>query len=139
VHDLELNGAVRNDVSWMSLLANPRVAPGRIKLGTRIEETSTDIRIEAKHPVELQMFSRRLQQESAMSTLGNPARLDVRFPRPICHNQSDFWVPAKNLQRSIRTRVIICDYRIDVLADFSVSRRISPSLRTRAIPIKKCL
>ena len=52
-----------------------------------------------------------------MSTLGNPARFDVRFPRPICHNQSDFWVPAKNLQRSIRTRVIICDYRIDVLAD----------------------
>jgi hypothetical protein len=52
-----------------------------------------------------------------MSTLGNPARLDVRFPRPICHNQSDFWVPAKNLQRSIRTRVIIGDYRIYVFAD----------------------
>jgi hypothetical protein len=52
-----------------------------------------------------------------MSTLGNPACLDVRFPRPICHNQSDFWVSAKNLQRSIRARVIIGDYRIDVLAD----------------------
>jgi hypothetical protein len=52
-----------------------------------------------------------------MSTLGNPARLDVRFPRPICHNQGDFWVPAKNLQRSIRTRVIIGDYRIYVFAD----------------------
>ena len=63
------------------------------------------------------MFARRLQQKSAMSTLGNPACLDVRFPRPICHNQSDFWVSAKNLQRSIRTRVIIGDYRIDVLAD----------------------
>src|SRR6476620_11150754 len=75
------------------------------------------IRIEAKHPVELQMFARRLQQKSAMSTLGNAARLDVRFPQPICHNQSDFWVPAKNLQRSIRTRVIIGDYRIYVLAD----------------------
>ena len=43
------------------------------------------IRIEAKHPIELQMFARRLQQKSAMSTLGNPACLDVRFPRPICH------------------------------------------------------
>ena len=63
------------------------------------------------------MFARRLQQKSAMSTLGNPARLDVRFPRPIRHDQSDFWMPAKNLQRSIRTRVIIGDYRIHVLAD----------------------
>src|SRR3954468_10188883 len=75
------------------------------------------IRIEAKHPIELQMFACRLQQKSAMSTLGNPACLDVRFPRPICHDQSDFWVSAKNLQRSIRTRVIIGDYRVDVLAD----------------------
>ena len=75
------------------------------------------IRIEAKHPVELQMLSRRLHQKSAMSTLGNPARFDVRFPRPICHNQGDFWVPAKNLQRSIRTGVVIRDYRIHVLAD----------------------
>jgi hypothetical protein len=63
------------------------------------------------------MFARGLQQKSAMSTLGNPACLDVRFPRPVCHNQGDFWVSAKNLQRSIRTRVIIGDYRIDVLAD----------------------
>src|ERR1700730_15777184 len=63
------------------------------------------------------MFARQLKQESAMSTLGNPACLDVRFPRPICHNKSDFWVFAKNLQRSIRARVIIGDYRIDVLAD----------------------
>src|SRR6202051_4547765 len=75
------------------------------------------IRIEAKYPVELQLFARRLQQKSAMSTLGNPACLDVRFPRPICHNQSDFWMSAKNIQRSIRTRAIISDYRIDVLAD----------------------
>ena len=52
-----------------------------------------------------------------MSTLGNSACLDVRFPRTICHNQSDFWVSAKNLQRSIRTRVIIGDYRIDVRAN----------------------
>jgi hypothetical protein len=52
-----------------------------------------------------------------MSTFGNPARLDVRFPQPICHNQSDFGVSAENLQRSIRTRVIIRDYRIDMLAD----------------------
>jgi hypothetical protein len=63
------------------------------------------------------MFARRLQQKPAVSTLGNPACFDVRFPRPICHNQSDFWVFAKNLQRSIRARVIIGDYRIDVLAD----------------------
>jgi hypothetical protein len=73
------------------------------------------------------MFARRLQQKSAMSTLGNPACLDVRFPRPICHNQSDFWVSAKNLQRSIRTRVIIGDYRIDVLAD--VVQRVSKNKR----------
>ena len=52
-----------------------------------------------------------------MSTLGNPACPDVRFSRPICYNQSDLWVSAKNLQRSIRTRVIIGDYRIYVLAD----------------------
>jgi hypothetical protein len=52
-----------------------------------------------------------------MSPLGNPACLDVRFPRPVCNNQSDFWVSAKNFQRSIRTRVVICDYGIDVLAD----------------------
>jgi hypothetical protein len=63
------------------------------------------------------MFARRLQQKSAMSTLGNPACIDIRFPRPICHNQSDFWVSAKNLHRSIRTSVIIGDYRIYVLAD----------------------
>jgi hypothetical protein len=88
---------------------------------------NTLIRIEAKHPVELQMFARRLQQKSAMSTLGNPASLDVRFPRPICHNQSDFWVPAKNLQRSIRTRVIIGDYRIHVPADI-----------VQCIPENKC-
>ena len=81
------------------------------------------IRIEAKHPIELQMFARRLQQKSAMSTLGNPACLDVRFPRPICHDESDFWVSAKNLQRSIRTRVIIGDYRIHVFSD--VVQRVS--------------
>jgi len=75
------------------------------------------VRIEAKHPIELQMFARGLQQKPAMSALGNPARRCVRFPRPICHNQGDFWVPAKNLQRSIGTRVIIGDYRIYVLAD----------------------
>src|SRR5882757_9418724 len=63
------------------------------------------------------MFARRLQQKPAMSTLGNPACLDVCFPRPICHDQSDIWVSAKNLQRSIRTRVIIGDYRIYVFAD----------------------
>src|ERR1700733_6761051 len=63
------------------------------------------------------MFARRLQQKSAMPTLGNPARLDVCFPQPIRHDQSDFRVSAKNLQRSIRTRVIIGDYRIYVLAD----------------------
>ena len=38
------------------------------------------IGIEAKHPVELQMFACRLQQKPAMSDLGNPAGLDVRFP-----------------------------------------------------------
>jgi hypothetical protein len=75
------------------------------------------IRIEAKHPIELQMFARRLQQKSAVSTLGKPACRDVRFPRPICHDESDFRVPAKNLQRSIRTRVIIGDDRIYVFAD----------------------
>src|SRR5580704_7096718 len=63
------------------------------------------------------MFARCLQQKSAMSTLGNPARLDVSFPQPIRHDQSDFWVAAKKLQRSIGTRVIIGDYRIHVLAD----------------------
>jgi hypothetical protein len=39
------------------------------------------IRIEAKYPVELQLFARRLQQESAMSTLSNPARLYQPLPR----------------------------------------------------------
>src|ERR1700730_13793515 len=73
------------------------------------------------------MFARHLKQESAMSTLGNPACLDVRFPRPICHNKSDFWVFAKNLQRSIRARVIIGDYRIDVIAD--VVQRVSENKR----------
>src|ERR1700754_5058161 len=63
------------------------------------------------------MFARRLQQKSAMSTMRRPARFDVGFPRPICYDQGDLWVRAKNLQRSIRTRVIIGDYRIDVLAD----------------------
>ena len=85
------------------------------------------------------MFARHLQQKSAMSTLGNPACLYVRFPRTICHNQSDFWLGQAFLQRSIRTRVIIGDYRIDALVELSVSRRISSSLRTRVIPIKKCL
>jgi hypothetical protein len=99
------------------------------------------IRIKAKYPVELQLFARRLQQESAMSTLGNPACLDVRFPRPICQNQSDFRVSAKNLQRSIPTRVIIGDYRIDVLANVvqCVSENKRFIARTRVIPIKKCL
>jgi hypothetical protein len=81
------------------------------------------IRIETKHPIELQMFARRLQQKSAMPTLGNPACLDVRFPRPICDDEGDFWVSAKNLQRSIRTRVIIGDYRIHVFSD--VVQRVS--------------
>src|SRR3984893_14921777 len=85
------------------------------------------VRIEAKYPVELQLFARRLQQKSAMSTLGNPACLDVRFPRPICHNQSDFWVSAKNLWRSIRARIIIGDNRIDMLAD--VVQRVSENKR----------
>ena len=75
------------------------------------------IRIEAKHPVELQLFARRLQQKPAMSTLGKPACLDVRFPQSICHNQSDLWVFAQNLQRLIRARVIIGDDRINLLAD----------------------
>jgi hypothetical protein len=57
----------------------------------------SSIRIEAKHPAELQVFARRLQQKSAMSTLANPARLNVRFPRPIRHDQSDFWVSAKKI------------------------------------------
>ena len=75
------------------------------------------VRIEAKHPLELKMFARNLQQKSAMSSLGSPACLNVRFPRPICDDQSDFWVPAKDFQRSIRTRVVIGDYSIDVPAD----------------------
>jgi hypothetical protein len=75
------------------------------------------IRIETKHPVEQQLFARRLLQKSAMSPLGNPACLDVRFPRPVCHNQSDFRVSGKNFERSIRTRIIIGNYRIDVLTD----------------------
>ena len=61
------------------------------------------------------MFARSLQQKSAMSTLGNPACLNVPFRRPIRNNQSDFWVSAKYFQRSIRTRVVIGDYRINVL------------------------
>ena len=73
------------------------------------------------------MFARRLQQKSAMSTLGNPACLDVRFPRPVRHNQSDFWVIAKNFQRSIRTRVIVGDDRIDVPAD--VVQRVAKNKR----------
>ena len=52
-----------------------------------------------------------------MSPLGNPAGLDVRFPQSICNNQGDFWVYAKDFQRSIRTRVVIGDYGIDVRAD----------------------
>ena len=73
------------------------------------------------------MFACGLEQQAAMSSLGNPAFLDVCFPRPICHNQSDFWVSGKNLQRSIRTRVIIGDYRIDMLAD--VVQRVSDNKR----------
>jgi hypothetical protein len=52
-----------------------------------------------------------------MSPLGDPACLDVRFPRPVCNNQSDFWVSAKDFQRSIRTRVVIGNYGVDALAD----------------------
>src|SRR5450759_4259151 len=69
------------------------------------------------------MFARSLQQKAAMSTLGNPACLDVRFPRPIRNNQSDFWVSAEYLQRSICTRVVVGDYCINVLAD--VVQRVS--------------
>ena len=43
------------------------------------------IRIEAEHPIELQIFASRLQQQSTMSTLGNPPSLDVRFPQTIGH------------------------------------------------------
>ena len=75
------------------------------------------VRIEAEHPVELQMFACRLQQKSAVSALGNPAGRDVRLPRLVRHNQSDFRVFAKNLQRAVRTGVIIGDDRIDVFAD----------------------
>jgi hypothetical protein len=75
------------------------------------------VRIEAKHPFELKMLARNLQQKSAMSSLFNPASLNVRFPRPICDSQGDFWMPAENFQRSIRARVVIGDYGINVPAD----------------------
>ena len=75
------------------------------------------IRIKAKHPFELQLCACNLQHKSTMSTLGDQARLDVLFPCPICHDQGDFRVAAKNFQRPIRARVIICDDRIHMLAD----------------------
>ena len=75
------------------------------------------VRIETEHPVEREMFARRLQQQSAMATLGNPACLDIGFPRPVCHDQRDFRVVAQNFQRAIRTGVIIGDDRIDLIAD----------------------
>ena len=52
-----------------------------------------------------------------MSTFGNAARLDVLLPCPIFHDQRDSRVTTENFQRSIRTRVIICNDRIDMLAD----------------------
>jgi hypothetical protein len=63
------------------------------------------------------MLARNLQQKSAMSSLRNPASLNVRFPRPICDNQSDSWMPAENFQRSIRAPVVIGDFGINVPAD----------------------
>src|SRR5580704_9765277 len=44
------------------------------------------IRIEAKHPVELELCACDLQQKSAMSTFSSAARLDALLPRPICHD-----------------------------------------------------
>src|SRR3954453_10009609 len=73
------------------------------------------------------MLACDLQQKAAMSSLGNPACLDVCFPRPIGHNQSDFWMSGNNRKRLIRTRVIIGDYRIDMLAD--VVQRVSDNKR----------
>ena len=52
-----------------------------------------------------------------MSTFGNSARLDILLPRPICHDQDDFRVTTENFQRPVRTRVIICDDRIDMIAN----------------------
>jgi hypothetical protein len=56
-------------------------------------------------------------------TVRAPSAAKVRDVVPRCPlattdlSQSErFWVSAKNLQHSIRTRVIIGDYRIDVLA-----------------------
>src|SRR5262245_49668597 len=81
------------------------------------------IRIEAKHPVELQLLARRLQQKSAMSPLGSSACLAVSFPQSLRYNQRDAWISAENLPRSVRTRMIVGHYRIDVLAD--VVQRVS--------------
>src|SRR3984893_18961055 len=67
------------------------------------------LRIKAKHPVELQLCARNLQQKPAVPAFGNPARLDVLLPRPVCHDQGDLRVTAENFQRPIRARVVICD------------------------------
>ena len=75
----------------------------------------TFIRIKAEHPVELQQRARGLQQQSAVTTFREPARLDVLFPRPVGDDARDFRVSAEDVQRLIRARVVIGDDRVGLL------------------------
>jgi len=75
------------------------------------------VRIKTKQPVKLQLCTCNLQQKSTMSRFSNAARRDILIPCSICDDQCDFRVLAENFQRLIRTRIIICDDRIHVLAN----------------------
>ena len=75
------------------------------------------VRIKAKHPIELQLGTSALQQKPSMSAFSNPARRNILFPQSVCHDQSDLRVTAENFQSPICACVVICDYRIDMLAN----------------------
>src|SRR3954468_22701822 len=58
-----------------------------------------------------------LQQELPMAMFGRSARLNVRLPLPVGHDQGDLRVFAEQFQRAVRARVVVGDDRGDMPAD----------------------
>src|SRR5208283_2594926 len=75
------------------------------------------IRVEAEHPVELQLLPGALQQQLAMAMFGRSTRFNVGLPRSIGQDQCDLRVTAEQLQRPVRASVVVGDNRVDMPAD----------------------
>ena len=75
------------------------------------------IRIEAEHPVELQLRARSLEQQAPVPALGQPARFDILLPSPVCDDGRHLRMSAQDIQRPVGAGVIVGDDRIHLLSD----------------------